>query len=467
MKKYIFSVLLLLYLVPYYFIEKEGSALGLKKLISVENKKVIKKYIFPYKFISEQENVIQQLEDRFKSAEQFQDEINELKKNQLDLTKNLFQFELNFKNNNRDIQLKKIEKIELSNKKIMERYQVSNAVYAGMGAYIDFHKDNFFFLSAASGILGFSDNYSEKLNFKQIKNNLNDFVDIDQFIIHNSYSFRDLYINENKIFISFVEQIRDNCWNTSVVHGKIDYEIIKFQKLFSSKDCINHEGTPASGGRIVNYDNNNILLTVGEFHSSFLSQDKESINGKIIKINKDSSEYKIISMGHRNPQGLYLDMANNFILETEHGPQGGDEINLIEIEKINRGENLNYGWPVVSAGEHYGGRDKKNEEKYKKYPLYKSHSEHGFIEPLKSFVPSIGISEITKITGENRYVLGSMGKNRIGDKSIYFFELDNKKKIINLEQVKVFQRVRDLTYKDDKLYILFESPLLIGEISLN
>ena len=60
MKKYIFSVLLLLYLVPYYFIEKEGSALGLKKLISVENKKVIKKYIFPYKFISEQENVIQQ-----------------------------------------------------------------------------------------------------------------------------------------------------------------------------------------------------------------------------------------------------------------------------------------------------------------------------------------------------------------------------------------------------------------------
>ena len=134
----------------------------------------------------------------------------------------------------------------------------------------------------------------EKLNFKQIKNNLNDFVDIDQFMIHPSYSFRDLYINENKIFISFVEQIRDNCWNTSVVQGKIDYEIIKFQKLFSSKDCINHEGTPASGGRIVNYDNNNILLTVGEFHSSFLSQDKESINGKIIKINKDSSEYKII-----------------------------------------------------------------------------------------------------------------------------------------------------------------------------
>ena len=194
---------------------------------------------------------------------------------------------------------------------------------------------------------------------------------------------------------------------------------------------------------------------------------KESINGKIIKINKDSSEYKIISMGHRNPQGLYLEIENNFILETEHGPQGGDEINLIEIEKINRGENLNYGWPVVSAGEHYGGRVKKNEEKYKKYPLYKSHSEHGFIEPLKSFVPSIGISEITKITGENRYVLGSMGKNRIGDKSIYFFELDNKKKIINLEQVKVFQRVRDLTYKDDKLYILFESPLVIGEISLN
>ena len=60
---------------------------------------------------------------------------------------------------------------------------------------------------------------------------------------------------------------------------------------------------------------------------------------------------------------------------------------------------------------------------YKISPLYKSHEDHGFIEP-KFFVPSIGISEIVKIK-DKRYVLGAMGGKRIGDKSLYFFELDN------------------------------------------
>ena len=62
------------------------------------------------------------------------------------------------------------------------------------------------------------------------------------------------------------------------------------------------------------------------------------MNGKIIKINVDNGDYEVISMGHRNPQGLYFDKENNFILETEHGPWGGDEINLIEIDKISQDE---------------------------------------------------------------------------------------------------------------------------------
>ena len=61
-------------------------------------------------------------------------------------------------------------------------------------------------------------------------------------------------------------------------------------------------------------------------------------------------------MGHRNPQGLYFDKENNFVLETEHGPMGGDEINLIETERIDEKIIPNYGWPVASAGEHYGGK---------------------------------------------------------------------------------------------------------------
>jgi glucose/arabinose dehydrogenase len=168
-------------------------------------------------------------------------------------------------------------------------------------------------------------------------------------------------------------------------------------------------------------------------------------------------------MGHRNPQGLYFDEENNFILETEHGPRGGDEINLIEVEKINKDKIQNYGWAIASAGEHYGGGKKnfKNKKKYKKYPLYKSHSEHGFVEPLISFVPSIGISEITKI-GKNKYVVSSLK-----DRSLYFFELNKKKQIINLEKVKVWERIRDIKYKHNKLYLFLEDTASIGLIDIN
>ena len=192
-----------------------------------------------------------------------------------------------------------------------------------------------------------------------------------------------------------------------------------------------------------------------------LAQKENSLNGKILKINIDSAEYKIISMGHRNPQGLYFDKENNFILETEHGPMGGDEINIIDIKKINNDKIQNFGWAIASYGEHYGGKSKENEKKYKKYPLYKSHIDHGFIEPIKAFVPSIGISEIIKIK-KNQYVVSSLKDN-----SLYFFGLNSEKKIINLERVEVFERVRDLKFKDNKLYLFMEDTASIGVINLN
>ena len=140
---------------------------------------------------------------------------------------------------------------------------------------------------------------------------------------------------------------------------------------------------------------------------------------------------------------------------------GGDEINLIEVSKINKDKIQNYGWAISSAGEHYGGKIEENKTQYEKYPLYKSHSEHGFIEPLKSFVPSIGISEIVKI-GQNKYVVSSM----IGN-SLYFFELNKQKQIINLNRVKVFERVRDLRFNNNQLFLFMEDTASIGVINLN
>ena len=80
---------------------------------------------------------------------------------------------------------------------------------------------------------------------------------------------------------------------------------------------------------------------------------------KSIRINVNNFNHEIISMGHRNPQGLFLDYENNFILETEHGPRGGDEINLIPLDQIKNNKILNYGWAIASAGEHYVVTDEK------------------------------------------------------------------------------------------------------------
>ena len=119
------------------------------------------------------------------------------------------------------------------------------------------------------------------------------------------------------------------------------------------------------------------------------------------------------------------------------------------------------GWAISSAGEHYGGKSEGNKKKYEKYPLYDSHSEYGFIEPLKSFVPSIGISEIVKIE-QNKYVFSSMK-----DESLYFFGLNKQREIINLDRVEVFERVRDLRFKNNQLYLFMEDSASIGVISLN
>ena len=461
LKKPIIKILILLISIiiigGYFFI---SSIIGnqkfsnLKSLLNVEQKELIKKYIFSYKVISQQQQTISQ-QDKL---------IYELYLN----------MELLKKNGDREIKTEE-NIVKLSNNKNLKKYRLTSGLYAGIynrypgSGYIDFHINNIIVLSSR-GILAFKKNIEDtEENFQQIKNNINEFIGINQFRKNKSFSLKDIFIFNNKIFISYTEEIKEDCWNTSLIYGDTNYENINFEKLFSPKECVHSTNNidkdfnaHQSGGKIISFDDNHILLSIGDYRNRHLAQDIKSVNGKLIKLNIDNGNYKIISMGHRNPQGLYFDEENNFILETEHGPQGGDEINLIEINKINKDKIQNYGWAISSAGEHYGGKSvESNKIKYEKYPLYKSHSEQGFIEPLKSFVPSIGISEIVKV-GQNRYVVSSLK-----DKSLYFFELNEQKQIINLNRVEVFERVRDLRFNNNQLYLFMEDSASIGVINLN
>ncbi len=453
MKKKIFLISLIVligYLTVNYSINKNSFS-NLKKYLSSENKFLIKKYLFPYKYQNQLENEILQYQSR--------SPINNV----------LFSVkrELKFKKSLENFETEEKIKIILSDDKILNKYGLSNFFHSGINhtipgsGYIDFHNNNLFVLSAR-GILGFSKDIQDTIIFNQIENNLNDFIGFEQFAKKNWFSFKDLLIHNDNIFVSFTEELKEDCWNTSLVYGELNYDSIEFKKLFTSDNCIhskdnidNEFNAHQSGGRVIGYDDNNVLLSLGDYRSRFLAQDKQSVNGKIIKINLNDNSHRIISMGHRNPQGLLLDKENNFLLETEHGPKGGDEINLINL---NNEDLPNYGWPISSAGEHY--KD-PNGDKYNKYPLYKSHSKYGFIEPLKSFVPSIAISELVKI-GEKEYIVSSLKT-----KTLYFFKLDNENKIPEFKQIKVFERIRDLKFNNNNLYLFLEDSPSIGIIPLN
>ena len=172
--------------------------------------------------------------------------------------------------------------------------------------------------------------------------------------------------------------------------------------------------------------------------------------GKIISIDIKSKETEIVAMGVRNSQGLYYDQNSDIILFTDHGPKGGDEININfspDNEVIE-----NYGWPISSYGEEYDGKTREGS------PFYKSHVDYGFIEPLKYFTKAIAPSEIVSL-GDNRYIMGAMK-----DKSIYTFEISDRS-IVNLKRVEIGERVRDVIFNGKDIYLFLEDTASIGIIN--
>ena len=139
-----------------------------------------------------------------------------------------------------------------------------------------------------------------------------------------------------------------------------------------------------TGGRIVSFRDNKLLFTIG--HLNFLDeiQDPNHLAGKIISIDKNNKSFELVSLGHRNHQGLFYfkdKLENQFVISSEHGPKGGDEIN---VNNLKNNRVVNFGWPIASYGINYDGTN----------PFKESHEEHGYDEPLIYFTPSIWFSSL-------------------------------------------------------------------------
>ena len=262
--------------------------------------------------------------------------------------------------------------------------------------------------------------------------------------------------NKDYIYISYKLKIDENCTTVGVARAKIDLVNLYFKELFNLGECA--KGL-IWGGAISFYTNSNldgILLTTSDTlrskdedktkNKDLRAQIDESYYNKILLYSFNKNNFEVYSRGHRNPIGLFVE--NNLIISTEHGPRGGDEINLIK-------KNNNFGWPISSYGDLYWSKDIK--------PYYKkNHSEFGFIEPIFSFVPSIGISEIAKVPDnfspywKNNFLIGSLY-----GQSIYRIKFDEAySKILFSEKIFIGERVRDIKfYKNNSIVLSIEDGL--------
>ena len=392
------------------------------------------------------------------------------------INKNNASHEINIKKKIKKLEFPKYKSLEINlynNKKKLNFYKSNNQLVRGINnffpgsGYLDLYENKLFLISA-TGLIGYSNNlYGDSIIFNQINNNINDFLSLDEINKGNWFSVKDLLVVNNNIYVSFTNEQKNNCWNTSVIVAKLNFEYLKFSNFFEPKYCVKSKNNydkefnaHQSGGKLFKYDDDNIILTMGDYRLRKLAQDINSTFGKILKLNSKSKRYEILSLGHRNPQGLYYDLDKDYVISTEHGPHGGDEINLNLNTKIVK----NFGWAISSYGEHYGGKESyENKSKYKKYPLHKSHKDYNFIEPIKYFVPSIGISQLIQIK-QNKFLLSSLK-----DESIYTFTLNKKNELTEFKRIEIGERIRDMVYDSEKkeVILFLENTASIGILKTN
>jgi glucose/arabinose dehydrogenase len=217
------------------------------------------------------------------------------------------------------------------------------------------------------------------------------------------------------------------------------------------------------GGRMTFLPDNTLLLTTGDgFDYREHAQRFDSQLGKIIRLTDDGqaptdnpfynladtpktpkklTQY-IYTVGHRNSQAILYDPVTEMIFAHEHGPQGGDEVNIIH-------PGGNYGWPVITQGIDYSGA---RISPFTAYP--------DMLQPLVDWTPSIAPSGMAMHQGEMFGAInGDLLVSSLKFKQVYWLQMQGKQ-VVGQDELfaEIGQRLRDIrVHKDGSLYLLTDS----------
>ena len=239
---------------------------------------------------------------------------------------------------------------------------------------------------------------------------------------------------------------------TRVVRGRLDgLRWIDNEVIFTATPTRNR---PVHyGGRIAFMADGTLLLTLGDgFDAREQAQKLDSHTGTIVRIHRDGSVPtdnpfvdqpdalpEIYSYGHRNPQGIVFDHETGLVWSHEHGPKGGDELNLIRA-----GEN--YGWPVATHGIDYSGA---------RITPYTSRP--GMVDPLIDWTPSIAPAGMSQYRGELFADFdGDLLVASLVERSIRRIRLDGETVVTDeILPLEINRRLRDVRVgPDGAIYIL-------------
>ena len=235
-----------------------------------------------------------------------------------------------------------------------------------------------------------------------------------------------------KLLVSYPRLgLERNC--VEVVIEQLDFnrltqKVKRVSNWLITKPCVPISAVQHTSGRFAVIDQSSAYVTIGDLGYPQISDRKK--RGDLGSIFKVSAKGAVkVSQGHRNAQGIVL-LNNKDLLAAEHGPRGGDEINLIK-------QGADYGWPFVTYGQPYGSGD------YVRPTKTGTHA--GFTEPLTYWVPSIAPTELVQLPKDgwgswsDQLLLGTLK-----EQAVVLIKLDQKLAVVEQVKVDVGHRVRDL-----------------------